>query len=62
MDSVARQPVLWDAKDVAAFLKVSRATVYRMKDAGRIPFVRVFGSLVRFDPEAIRALTQSGRI
>jgi excisionase family DNA binding protein len=45
---------LWDANDVAAYLKVSRSWVYHRAEAGQLPFVRV-GGLLRFDPAAIRA-------
>ena len=46
---------LWDAADVARFLKCSRKTVYRGADSGEIPCVRV-GGLLRFDPAAMRAI------
>jgi excisionase family DNA binding protein len=45
---------LWDANDVAAYLKVSRSWVYHRAEAGQLPCVRV-GGLLRFDPAAIRA-------
>lgn len=45
---------LWDAKDVAAFLKVSRSWVYLHTEDGTLPSLRI-GGLRRFDPEAIRA-------
>jgi excisionase family DNA binding protein len=45
---------LWDAKDVARFLKVSRSWVYQKAEAGVLPYLRV-GGLVRFEPEKIRA-------
>jgi predicted DNA-binding transcriptional regulator AlpA len=48
---------LWDAKDVAAFLKVSRSWVYHRSEAGLLPCVRI-GSLLRFDPEVIRRLVR----
>jgi excisionase family DNA binding protein len=49
---------LWDAKDVAAFLKVSRSWVYLHAEAGTLPSVRI-GGLRRFLPEQIRAFTRS---
>jgi excisionase family DNA binding protein len=52
--SDARQEPLWDAKDVATFLKVSRSWVYQRAEAGELPCVRI-GALLRFDPEKIRA-------
>jgi predicted DNA-binding transcriptional regulator AlpA len=49
---------LWDAKDVAVFLKVSRSWVYHRAEAGLLPCVRI-GSLLRFDPEVIRRLVRA---
>lgn len=45
---------LWDAQDVARYLKVSRSWVYHRAEAGLLPCIRV-GGLLRFDPVAIRA-------
>ena len=45
---------LWDANDVARFLKVSRSWVYHRAEGGRLPCIRV-GGLLRFDPGTIRA-------
>ncbi len=45
---------LWDASDVARYLKVSRSWVYHRAEAGLLPYLRV-GALLRFEPEAIRA-------
>ena len=47
------EPV-WDALDVARFLKVSRSWVYQHAEAGLLPHRRV-GGLLRFDPRAIQA-------
>jgi excisionase family DNA binding protein len=44
---------LWNASDVAAYLKVSRSWVYHRAESGELPYLRV-GGLLRFDPEAIR--------
>ena len=49
---------LWDANDVAKYLKVSRSWVYHRAEAGLIPCVRV-GGLLRFDPAAIRQSVRS---
>ena len=46
---------LWDARDVAAFLKVSRSWVYHQAEAGMLPCLRI-GGLLRFDPQKIREL------
>jgi excisionase family DNA binding protein len=48
----------WDVKDVAAFLKCSRSWVYKAAEKGWLPYRRC-GSLLRFDPEAIRAFGKS---
>src|SRR5688572_12065632 len=50
----ADRAVLWNAKDVAAFLKVSRSWVYHHAEAGLLPCLRV-GALLRFDPRAVHA-------
>jgi excisionase family DNA binding protein len=50
----ATQDRLWDANDVARYLKVSRSWVYHRAEAGLLPVQRV-GGLLRFAPAAIRA-------
>ena len=45
---------LWTAKDVAAFLRVSRAWVYLHIRLGDLPYQRI-GGLVRFFPQDIQA-------
>ncbi len=45
---------LWDANDVAAFLKVSRSWVYQRSASGQLPSLHV-GGLLRFEPTTIRA-------
>ncbi|MBZ4414342.1 helix-turn-helix domain-containing protein [Myxococcus sp. XM-1-1-1] len=45
---------LWDANDVARFLKASRSWVYQRAQAGQLPCVKI-GGLLRFEPAAIRA-------
>jgi excisionase family DNA binding protein len=45
---------LWDANDVATYLKVSKTWVYQRVEAGLIPYHRI-GGLVRFEPEEVRA-------
>jgi predicted DNA-binding transcriptional regulator AlpA len=44
---------LWDADDVATFLKVSRSWVYQHAASGLLPKMKIRG-LLRFDPRAIR--------
>lgn len=47
------EPRLWDARDVAGYLKASRSWVYHQAERGHLPCMRIRG-LLRFDPEAIR--------
>ena len=51
---------LWTAKDVAAFLRVSRAWVYLHSEQGTLPSLRI-GGLRRFVPAEIRAYAAGGR-
>src|SRR5882672_3266755 len=46
------QDGLWDANDVARYLKVSRSWVYHRAEAEQLPHLRV-GGLLRFDPAMI---------
>lgn len=48
------QESAWTVEECAAFLKVSRDTVYDLAGAGKIPCVKI-GKLYRFDPSAVRA-------
>jgi len=57
----APEGALWDAIDVAAYLKTSRSWVYQRAEAGLLPKLRV-GGLLRFDPEAIKAWTRGEQI
>jgi excisionase family DNA binding protein len=52
---------LWDARDVARYLKVSRSWVYQKAEAGLLPYLKV-GGLVRFVPDQVRdfALAAAG--
>ena len=52
---------LLTADEVAAVLNVSRKSVYKWAEAGRLPFIRLGGRVVRFDPEAVRQFIESGR-
>ncbi len=45
---------LWTVREVAAFLRVGRNTVYEMAQSGALPSLRI-GARVRFVPEEIRA-------
>jgi excisionase family DNA binding protein len=49
---------LWDANDVARYLKVSRSWVYHRAEAGQLPHLRV-GGLLRFDPDVVRAFART---
>jgi excisionase family DNA binding protein len=48
---------LWDAVDVARYLKASRSYVYKMAKAGILPCLRI-GAMLRFDPARVRAFAR----
>ena len=48
------EPRLWDAKDVAAYLRVSVSWVYLHINLGDLPYQRI-GGLVRFFPQEVQA-------
>ncbi len=50
---------LWDANDVARYLKVSRSWVYQRAEAGLLPCIRI-GGLLRFDPHTVRTFARGG--
>src|SRR4029079_12877093 len=45
---------LWDANDVARYIKASRSWVYHQAEAGKLPHLRV-GALLRFNPARAKA-------
>jgi len=53
-NGTAQDEALWDANDVARFLKASRSWVYQRAQSGQLPYVKI-GGLLRFEPAAIRA-------
>ena len=59
-EPVESRDELWDANDVARYLKVSRSWVYHRAEAGLLPCVRI-GSLLRFDPKVITRLAQGAK-
>jgi excisionase family DNA binding protein len=48
---------LWDANDVARYLKASRSWVYQRAESGLLPCLRI-GGLLRFDQDVIRAFAK----
>ena len=52
---------MWDANDVAKFLRVSRSWVYQRVEAGLLPHLRV-GGLVRFEPQTLREFVRRNRL
>lgn len=48
---------LWNARDVAHYLDVSRSWVYARAESGELPSLRI-GGLVRFEPETVRAFAR----
>lgn len=55
--SAIEPEALWDACDVARYLKASRSWVYQKAEAGLLPSLRI-GGLLRFDPPTIRAFAR----
>jgi excisionase family DNA binding protein len=56
---------LWTTQQVADYLNVSTKTVQRLKEAGKLPVVRIGSDtgVVRFNPEAVRDLcTKYGQL
>jgi excisionase family DNA binding protein len=58
-DTAPKMPALeerlWKKADVAAYLGMSTSWVEKRTAAGEIPFMRVGGHAIRFDPEKIKA-------
>jgi excisionase family DNA binding protein len=52
---------LWDAVQVARFLRVSRSWVYHRAESGVLP-CRHVGGLLRFEAEAIREYARTGKV
>ncbi len=52
---------LWDAADVAAYMKVSRSWIYMRVEAGLIPHIRI-GNLIRFEPETLKEFLNRERL
>ena len=44
---------LWDAREAAVFLKVSRSWIYARVERDEMPYLRV-GGLIRFVPSHLR--------
>lgn len=51
---------LWDAKDVARYVKGSVSWVYKVAEAGLLPCLRI-GSMLRFEPATVRAFVRDPR-
>ncbi len=52
---------LWDAVQVARFLRVSRSWVYQRAESGLLP-CRHVGGLLRFEADAIREYAHTGKV
>jgi excisionase family DNA binding protein len=50
---------LWTLKETAAYLKVSRSTLYGWRYYGKGPVGYKIGGAVRFDPEVVKAWVAS---
>jgi hypothetical protein len=63
MESLNETP-LWRSKHVAAYLDMSISWVKKqvaLNKPGGLPFMRVGGHAIRFDPEKIKAWAESGK-
>ncbi len=60
MEQDLRSDGLWDAQDVARYLKMSRSWVYHRAESGELPYRRIGGCL-RFVPSEIRAYVEGER-
>lgn len=60
METVTREESLWNAQQVAAYLKCSKSFVYKKAEAGHLPCLRI-GAMLRFEPKAIRSYAVSGK-
>ncbi len=49
---------LWDAREAAAYLGVSRSKVYAMAADGTLPHVKIGDRVVRFPPAMLAAWVQ----
>jgi len=56
-DERDRNEHLWDAEDVARYLKVSRSWVYHRAESGQLPSLKI-GGLLRFEQQAIHAFAR----
>ena len=52
---------LWDAQDVANYIKASRSFVYKAVENGSLPCLRI-GSMVRFKPDVVRAFAEGALV
>lgn len=53
-------PELMNAKETAAFLGMSRSSLYRMDATGRIPMPRKIGRMVRWSRSELIAWSRDG--
>ena len=58
--TAAANDSLWDARDVARYLKASRSWVYQKAEGGQLPHIRI-GGLLRFEPETVRSWARGTR-
>jgi excisionase family DNA binding protein len=57
VDGESNLEPLWDAGDVARYLKSSRSWVYHAAERGELPCLRI-GGLLRFEPHAVRGFAR----
>jgi excisionase family DNA binding protein len=55
------EEVLWKPEEAATYLGIKTATVYAWVERGSIPFLRIGGRLVRFNPSELVRWAQDQR-
>ena len=58
---MSNEEQLWDAAEVAEYMKCSRSWIYARAEAGLLPHVRI-GSLIRFEPETLKEFLRRERL
>jgi len=50
---------LWNAEELAKYLKMAKGSIYHLVSQGRIPTVRLSARCIRFRPSEIAAWVES---
>jgi excisionase family DNA binding protein len=57
-DDDTRDEALWNVRECAAYLKMSKSWIYKMADEGALPSARL-GNRLRFHPARVREFAAS---